>query len=208
VAGLFSAVGLLFARPEFHEVRSCQLDVDTADPAAVAALLDEMEAVLEQAFAGRETPVWLRTADLRYGGQSWEVEVPLPDGPVDGPSLARLRARFEEEHEMLYGVRGQPGSPVHVRAVRLAALGPASETPSFDVDDALVPERLAKRRMWLGEEAADVPVRSRPSIGSDAAAGPCLVDEYDTTVVVPDGWSVRRHLATGTLVLEKGAVGG
>jgi hypothetical protein len=34
------------------------------------------------------------------------------------------------------------------------------------------------------------------------------VDEYDTTVVVPDGWTVRRHLATGTLVVEKGAVGG
>ena len=32
VAGLFSAVGLLFARPEFHEVRSCHLDVDAVDP--------------------------------------------------------------------------------------------------------------------------------------------------------------------------------
>ena len=34
VAGLFSAVGLLFARPEFHEVRSCHLDIDTTDPPA------------------------------------------------------------------------------------------------------------------------------------------------------------------------------
>jgi N-methylhydantoinase A len=208
VAGLFSAVGLLFARPEFHEVRSCHLDVDSADPAAVAALLDEMEAVLAQAFAGRPDPTWLRTADLRYGGQSWEVEVPLQEGPVDRRFLVDLRARFEDEHEVLYGVRGQPGSPVHVRAVRLAALGPASATPSFDIDDALVPERLATRSMWLGAEATDVPVRSRPSIGSDATAGPCLVDEYDTTVVVPDGWTVRRHLATGTLVLEKGAARG
>ncbi len=59
--------------------------------------------------------------------------------------------------------------------------------------------------MWLGGEAADVPVRSRASIGADAEAGPLLVDEYDTTVVVPDGWSVRRHLETGTLVLEREA---
>ena len=35
VAGLFSAVGLLFARPEFHEVRSCHLDVDTVDPGRI-----------------------------------------------------------------------------------------------------------------------------------------------------------------------------
>jgi hypothetical protein len=32
-----------------------------------------------------------------------------------------------------------------------------------------------------------------------------LVDEYDTTVVVPGEWSVRRHPETGTLVLEREA---
>ena len=109
---------------------------------------------------------------------------------------------------MLYGVRGQPGSPVEVRAVRLAALGATAVPPSFDVADALVPDRHATRRMWLGGEAADVPVRSRASIGADAEAGPLLVDEYDTTVVVPDGWTVRRHLETATLVLEREAADG
>lgn len=204
VAGLFSAVGLLFARPEFHEVRSCHLDVDTVDPAAVTALLDEMTTVLGHAFAGRGEPEWVRTADLRYGGQSWEIEVELPPGPVDRASLAQVRARFEDEHEVLYGVRGMPGSPVEMRAVRLAALGPSAATPSFEVADALVPDRHATRRMWLGGETAEVPVCARVSIGEDAVPGPLLVDEYDTTVVVPAGWTVRRQLATGTLLLERG----
>ncbi len=203
VAGLFSAVGLLFARPEFHEVRSCHLDVDAVDPTALTALLDEMEAVLAQSFAGREAPTWVRTADLRYGGQSWEIEVELPEGPVDRSLLAGLRARFEDEHEVLYGVRGQPGSPVQVRAVRLAALGSSAAGLSFDVADALVPDRHATRRLWLGATAAEVPVRARASIGTDAEPGPLLVDEYDTTVVVPAGWSVRRQLETGTLVLRR-----
>jgi N-methylhydantoinase A len=203
VAGLFSAVGLLFARPEFHEVRSCHLDVDAVDPTALTALLDEMEAVLAQSFAGREAPTWVRTADLRYGGQSWEIEVELPGGPVDRSLLAGLRARFEDEHEVLYGVRGQPGSPVQVRAVRLAALGSSAAGLSFDVADALVPDRHASRRLWLGTTAAEVPVRARASIGTDDEPGPLLVDEYDTTVVVPAGWSVRRQLETGTLVLRR-----
>src|SRR6187399_1901195 len=198
VAGLFSAVGLLFARPEFHEVRSCHLDVDTIDPGRITALLDEMKAVLVGAFAGRDAPAWLRTADLRYGGQSWEIEVELPAGPVDRALLEGLRERFEDEHEVLYGVRGQPGSPVEVRAVRLAALGATAAPPSFDVADALVPDRHATRRMWLGGEAADVPVRSRASIGADAEPGSLLVDEYDTTVVVPGGWTIRRQLETAT----------
>jgi len=66
-----------------------------------------------------------------------------------------------------------------------------------------VPDRDATRCMWAGGGAMEVPVRDRASIGSDAVSGPLLVDEYDTTVVVPDGWHVRRHLETGTLLLEK-----
>jgi N-methylhydantoinase A len=162
-----------------------------------------MKAVLTRAFAGRAEPTWVRTADLRYGGQSWEIEVELSEGPVDRQLLAALRARFEDEHEVLYGVRGRPGSPVEIRAVRLAALGPSAAPPSFDVADPLVRERHATRRMWLGGTAEEVPVRSRSSIGAAPEAGPLLVDEYDTTVVVPGGWSVRRHLETGTLVLEQ-----
>jgi N-methylhydantoinase A/oxoprolinase/acetone carboxylase beta subunit len=203
VAGLFSTVGLLFARPEFHEVRSCHLDVDTVDPDAITALLEEMEMPLSRAFAGRAAPIWARTADLRYGGQSWEIEVELPAGSVDSELLAGLRSRFEAEHEVLYGVRGQPGSPVEVRAVRLAALGVSAATPTFDVAEALVPDRDATRAMWIRGEARDVSVVARVSIGVEPVPGPFVVDEYDTTVVVPDGWHARRHVETGTLVLER-----
>jgi N-methylhydantoinase A len=174
----------------------------------VASLFKEMEAVLLRAFEGRPAPEWARTADLRYGGQSWEIEVALPDGAVDREALAALRERFEDEHEVLYGVRGRPGSPVEIRAVRLAALGLSAASPSFDMPDPLVRERRPTRQMWLGGDVAEVPVRSRVSIGAEPVSGPLLVDEYDTTVVVPAGWSVRRHEGTGTLVLETEAAHG
>ncbi|MBM3679589.1 MAG: hydantoinase/oxoprolinase family protein, partial [Actinobacteria bacterium] len=120
-AGLFSAVGLLFARPEFHDVRSCHLDAATAGVDTVEALFAEMRAALAPAVAGDVE--WQRSADLRYHGQSWEVEVPFPEGET----LPALQARIEDEHERLYGVRGQPGAPVVIRAVRLAALGPTPQ---------------------------------------------------------------------------------
>ena len=46
-------------------------------------------------------------------------------------------------------------------------------------------------------------MRTRSSVGSSPEPGPLLVDEYDTTVVVPPEWSVRREGQTGAMVLER-----
>jgi N-methylhydantoinase A len=207
VAGLFSAVGLLFARPEFHEVRTCHLDVNTVDPAVVAALFAEMETKLAGALAGRPEVEWARTADLRYGGQSWEVEVGFRAGAVDAEVLAELRTRFEDEHERLYGVKDQAGSPVEIRALRLAALGEMATIRSFQLDGAKAVAAGSSRRIHIDGDGLEAALRTRSSFGATPEPGPLLVDEYDTTVVVPPGWSVRRDAATGTLVLERGGDG-
>ena len=81
----------------------------------------------------------------------------------------------------------------------LASARPADDGP-----------RDGSRLADFGEEhgTIETPVRSRGSIGADPIPGPLLIDEYDTTVVVPPGWTVRRHLETATLVLEREAVDG
>ena len=190
LAGLFSAVGLLFARPEFHEVRAVQLDVRAVDPRELDRIFDQL---------GRELSVSLdqvelvRTAELRYDGQTWEIEVGVGD-PADTRTLVDA---FEAEHERLYGVRGEPGAPIDIRALRLAALGPAHAVDRLSLQDGFEPA-TAMRETVLGA----LPVRSRGSIGEGPVEGPLLIDEYDTTVVVRPGWSARRDPATDTLVLE------
>ena len=190
LAGLFSAVGLLFARPEFHEVRAVQLDVRAVDPRELDRIFDQL---------GRELSVSLdqvelvRTAELRYDGQTWEIEVGVGD-PADTRALVDA---FEAEHERLYGVRGEPGAPIDIRALRLAALGPAHAVDRLSLQDGFEPA-TAMRETVLGA----LPVRSRGSIGEAPVEGPLLIDEYDTTVVVRPGWSARRDPATDTLVLE------
>ena len=131
VAGLFSAVGLLFARPEFHDVRSCHLDVDTnRSRRASTALLDEMR--------GASSPERSRGATSRRGrGRRTSATGARAGRSRCAPRRAGRRrrsspacaTRFEDEHEQLYGVRGQPGSPVEIRAVRLAALGRSAARP-------------------------------------------------------------------------------
>jgi N-methylhydantoinase A len=193
LAGLFSSLGLLFARPEFHDVHSCHLDARTVDPAEISRIFDELEARLAPSV---QRPEWIRSADLRYGGQSWEVEVEFAG------SLADVLDRFEDAHERLYGVRGEPGSPIEIRALRVAAFGPAVASSDLSLaDDAW--DAGGTRAATFDGETLEVPVRTRASIGEAPEAGPLLVDEYDTTVVVRPGWTVRRDAATQTLVLER-----
>ena len=187
LAGLFSSLGLLYARPEFHDVHTCHLDARRVDTG-------EVEAIYAELRRGLDGVEFVRSAELRYGGQTWEIEVEATD-PVDLPALL---ARFENEHERLYGVRGEPGSPVEIRALRLAALGPSNAVDGLSVEDA-TPARESTRATHLGE----VPVRSRASIGLAPEPGPLRVDEYDTTVVVRNGWTARRDAETETLILER-----
>src|SRR5437016_1418321 len=73
LAGLFSSLGLLYARPEFHEVRTCHLDARTVESTALDAVFGELRRRLD---GGVE---FVRTAELRYGGQTWEIEVEVGD---------------------------------------------------------------------------------------------------------------------------------
>ncbi len=201
LAGLFSALGLLFARPEFHDVFTCHLDARTVDPTLVTDVFADLETRLAPQLHGA-APEWIRSAELRYGGQTWEVEVNLPNGRITRELLNELIDRFEAEHERLYGVKGQDDSPVEIRALRLAGLGPSNAVDRLEVGDT-TPIREATRRAFLGGDWLDVPVRTRSSVGETPEPGPMLIDEYDTTVVVRPGWTARRDATTETLVLER-----
>ena len=138
VAGLFSAVGLLFARPEFHEVRTCHLDVDAVDPAVVAALFAEMEAKLADALAGA------------LGGRV---------GANGGPPLRRPelggRGRLPGRHDRRRRARGAAGALRGRARAALRRQGPgglAGRDPGAAArgargggGDALLPARRRER---------------------------------------------------------------
>lgn len=60
-----------------------------------------------------------------------------------------------------------------------------------------------ERLVYFGAEGgeAQTPVATRAGIGEAARAGPVIIEEYDSTTVVPPGWTVRRQ-ENGFLVLE------
>ncbi len=199
LAGLFSAAGLLFARPEYHDVRFCKISAQEPDLAELGRLDGEMRTTLAPLIQGAE-PEWQRIADVRYRGQNWSVQLDF-SGDLTTETCNDLVRRFEDEHERMYGTRLEEGSPVDIRAVRLVALGPAQ--PPFalarEADPREARTRLADFGAGIG--TIEAPVRSRASLRGETVMGPLLVDEYDTTVVVPPGWSVAFDEQTEALVL-------
>ncbi|MEX1165191.1 MAG: hypothetical protein WEB03_16590, partial [Nitriliruptor sp.] len=105
--GNLSAFGLLTVdvKNDFvqtHVVRSDELDRDELH-AIYRALETRAAAALDREGFAPEDHRFVRTADLRYDGQAFEVRVPAPDGPIDVAFTQAVVDAFHDEHERLYG---------------------------------------------------------------------------------------------------------
>ena len=203
--GLFSALGLLFSGIEHHAARSCQLVGGAIQPQTINALIAEMRDEMIRQFRDEgfeEDRISFSSAvDLRFRGQTSEIRIDIPSGDVGAAAVEQLKTDFEDEHERLYGHRSDPDNPMEMVTIRL--IGRAShshETPSLrSVDSSVLPGagedgggRVEQREVWFGSQHGRVstPVVSRCDL-AEAAEGPLLIDEYDSTTVVPPG--VRVH---------------
>ena len=208
-AGLFSAFGLLYAEIEHHYSRTVRRVLRDADPAAIDAVYRALEAQavsqlaadgFDAAHRGLE-----RTAMLHYQGQIYELEVPAPAGRIDRAALDALAESFGREHERTYGHRAGAGEPVELVTAQVLGRG-LGERPR-------VPERLAlagrevgsgSRRAYYGPAAGwiDTPILTRTALARRGGSeGPCIVEEYDSTCLLPPGVRARVD-ARGNLVLS------
>jgi N-methylhydantoinase A len=128
--GNLSAFGLLTVDVKNDEVQTAVARHADLDPAAVAAILDDLEAraarSLDAEGFARGEQRYLRSADLRYFGQAFEVRVPVPDGPVDRPLTEATVAAFHDAHQRLYGYsfRDDPTQQVEWVNLRVTGVGP------------------------------------------------------------------------------------
>ena len=205
--GLFSAFGLLSADIEHHRVQTCYQDSRTAELERLNRLMERMESEVRQllekeGFASSEIRI-LRKADLRYSGQSFELSLPLPEGPLDAGAVRRLEQAFDEEHQKTYGHRARPGEAYTL--VNLRLIGRVAQRRSLLGDGRSAgPGRAAHscRRAYFGPDRGwmECPLLARADLKSPLQA-PLLIDEFDTTIVVPPGWQARAD-GSGNLSLR------
>ena len=132
---------------------------------------------------------WRRVADVRYRGQSWSMPIDFP-GEIDAAGgrrarrAVRGRARAALRHAARGGLAGR-----HPRAAARRARAGAAEPFALLGSRARRGRRHAPRRLRRTGRSRRPSARATRS--PSPRPGPLLVDEYDTTVVVPPGWTVR-----------------
>jgi N-methylhydantoinase A len=209
-AGLFSSFGLLYANVEHHYARTFRRLLRQSDPAEIdgawAALAQQAtDQLAAEGFFGARAQI-RRAAALHYKGQTYELVVPAPDGPVDKRFVSELEEAFGAEHERTYGHRAGPEEPVELVAIQ--AIGTGARAGSAVPDRVELsrgePAPQPPRRAYFGPDHGwiDTPVLRRSDLSS-ARNGPLIIEEYDATCLVPPG--ARAELDSGgNIVVELG----
>jgi len=194
-AGVFSSYGLLYSDVAYHFTKTRKALLGAIDPAEIGAILGELEGeararLAEDGFAEDRIAIE-RAAALHYQGQSFELEVPVP-GVIDRAVLTALEEAYGVEHERTYGHRAGAEEPVELVTLKVvgrgipeaprAALAAAADLP----EGVVIAEPL--RRAYFGPVHGwcDTDVVNRADL-AEPHRGPCIVEEYDATCVVPPG---------------------
>ncbi len=172
--GLFSALGLLLADWRFEARTSYPVNLEEAYLRLEEMLLEKLGKV----------DYFVRYADVRYEGQGWELTV-----PVGKPAnIEDVRRVFEEKHLATYGFtledRGIEVVVARVFAV-IRRVKPRLPRPRTWGE----PKARATRNAYFRDGWFKTPVYWREDIPLGyRLEGPAIVEEYDSTTVIPPGW--------------------
>jgi len=160
------------------------------------AIEEEAVAVLVDAGVERSQITVARTLDMRYVGQGYEIEVPLPADIGNDASIERVRGLYGEVYAKLFSI-SFPDKALEIVNWKVEAIGPrpvaggAARVNGFAASDSsLKGERLAY--FPQADRLLPCPVYDRYGIAAGAIiSGPALIEERESTIVVGDGVRAR-----------------
>ena len=207
--GLFSALGLLLADFRQDQVRSVALALETVDPQTIVQLYTEAEEAMRAEMVQEGVPEaavkFERLVDLKYGYQVSEMTLPFPSDTSLADLQEALARLFTQAHEREFGYSRD--DPIELFSLRLRATAVASHLQFTELAQQLTqngrgPLPSSDRQAYFGPKHGlqTVPIRQRSQIEKEEN-GPLIIEEPDTTVVVPPGWTLQRD-DFGNLVLR------
>jgi len=191
--GLLCALGCLVADLRADFLRSLWEDCTNLEDARVQSIYETLEGEGRAWLAGQKTDVsesyLIRSADLCYAGQSFEINVVFPDGPL---SVAAIERWFHDRYELVYGYADR-AAPVRLLEARVQIVG-VTRKPDFNgLRPFATATETAVRRRRIYEQGHEFEATIYQRAGlkpGDSFLGPAVVEQYDTTVYIPEGFRV------------------
>ncbi len=204
--GALSAVGAARADLEGDLVQPVYTMLGELTPGRLAELLHEIETLSEQWISAQTEHIPATAthtkiaAEMRYDGQGYDVTVPLDRTWLAAGDIAPISGAFHEAHRATYG-HANEGAQIWLKELRAHVVG---EMPK----PRLAPVRLSVGDMMMKTRTIRLLGRSvlasvlDRSVAQGTIAGPAIINQMDTTTLVPPGWQARR-IDAGSLVLER-----
>lgn len=207
--GVLCANGLLAADIEHEQSRTFLCEAHQADPAEMAAAFQALADMCAERMAQDDIDpaqaTLARSVDARYAGQSYDLQVEVPEGRITQETVHELTARFHAAHERVYG-HAQRSQKVRFVAVR-AVLSYKVANPQFGdaargtIRDARKPDRQVLFDLARGFEPT--PIYDRHLLGPGVSLhGPAILEQPDTTTLVYPG-QVATVDAVGNVIIQK-----
>ena len=190
--GVLSALGGLIAEIRNDFLETVYADLDAAALPRILGSFARLEGEArrwlsqEQQFQGEAR--LLPAADMRYRGQSFEIEVPLRAEWLARGDVAAMAEAFHAEHERIYG-HADRDAPIQVISVRTVIAG-AVPAPHFPEQDRVsgTPAPVGEVTVFLDGAHHRAPLYRRDALRhGHRIAGPCIVAQEDTTSCIPPG---------------------
>ncbi len=206
-ASTLSAWGILWSDIA-HDLAATRIanlaDSGPALDAIAARLAREGAAALDEDGVAEADRSFAWSLDCRYGGQAFDLPVPL-DAPDFSPAgLLRAAAAFHAVHRQRFSY-DDPAGLVEVVALRLSARGRIAGVPAPEARPASGSDGPGSRPVLVDGAWLPAAIWPRAAIGCDGGvAGPAIVEEAYTSSYIPPLWAVRA-LPGGAILAESTA---
>ena len=210
--GVTSALGLLLAELRHDYVRTVLRRGDDIPPAEIGSAFAamEVEALGRMRREGVEQGdvALVRTADMRYLGQGYELDVVMASGEIDDRAVSAAYERFHQAHVRTYGYANRH-DPIELVNLRVTATSGTArpELPASPVNGRPNPPDAvdATRQVFFRDEFVPAAVYDRALLGpGDTIDGPAVIEQLDSTTLVWPGGGARVD-EFGNLLLEADA---
>lgn len=187
--GAFSALGALISETRFDYRQTCRMLLSGLDPARADTVFKDLVAKAKEDFVKEgfaASPTIVRTIELRYFGQNFELEIPVPDGDLDAEAFKTIIENFHVEHERLYGYR-IPREEIEFLNLNVAARAAhqSIELPKIKAGGEAVSIGTAPVILPGDEEPTEIPLYDRETFGAGTTVtGPAIIGQMDTTTLL------------------------